>query len=159
MIQQDKFGNSIYYSKFKILLETSKKLIKLNYQESYKKQNLFSKKVEGGMFYADMRGTEEVPIWGDTDPLFYWFFDEQTPFWKQRRLIEQEINSFHKNKCPFRLSFEAHHDSVFSLENYEHGNFTSFEEGIFDWENGFCQKCGKDFQDNGKLCKECKNTK
>ncbi len=155
MIQQDKFGNQIYYSKFKILIETAKKLQELNYKESFKKQNLFFKKTGEGCMFADMRGTDEVPIWEDTDPLFYWLFNEDIPYWKQRRLIEEEIKIFIKRKCPFRVSFDVHDNPIFNFENYESGSFVDFEGGEFDWENGFCKKCQKDFQDEGSFCAEC----
>lgn len=71
MIAKDKFGNVIYSSKFSKLKENEKVLLANGYFESTNKLNLFYKKNPQGWFYADMRGTEEVPIWEDTRPLFY----------------------------------------------------------------------------------------
>ena len=60
----DKFGNVIYPSKFSKLKENGKILLANGYFESKSKPNLFCKRIPQGWFYADMRGTEEVPILG-----------------------------------------------------------------------------------------------
>ncbi|MDP2925452.1 MAG: hypothetical protein Q8N99_03705 [Nanoarchaeota archaeon] len=102
MIDMDKFGNKIFYSKFQILLKQGNILLNLGYFERKNKPNLFFKHIPEGWFNADMRGTAEVPIWEDTDPLFYWKFDDNVPFWKRRRLIEEEFHklNFSKKSVP-----------------------------------------------------------
>ncbi|RZN14223.1 MAG: hypothetical protein EF812_05975 [Methanosarcinales archaeon] len=62
MLAKDKFGNIIYPSKFQRLKENGKIILSNGYFESKNKPNLFYKKIPQGQFYADMRGTEEVPI-------------------------------------------------------------------------------------------------
>ena len=59
----DKFGRKIYSKTFRILLFYGKLLEEAGYRESKKKPNLFYRKTEDVIFFADMRGTDEVPIW------------------------------------------------------------------------------------------------
>ena len=73
----DKFGNPIFSNKFNILLNNGSKLQKIKYLESVNSPNLFYKKGIDIMFFCDMRGTREVPIWQDTTPLFYFSHDKQ----------------------------------------------------------------------------------
>lgn len=155
MINQDKFGNTIYSLKFQTLQGYGNILLSQGYSESLKKPNLFYKKLPEGLFFADMRGTEEIPIWEDTSPLFYWKFEEQTPFWKRRRLLEQECNNLIASGCHSRVSF----DNDFSEEMpSESSSFIAWSEGIFDWENGFCKSCQKDMQKEGLFCSdECED--
>lgn len=89
-------------------------------------------------FFADMRGTNEVKIWHDTDPLIYWRFSEPTPDWKMRRVINAELKRLSKLGCPWRLSYYA----------------TEFESLMFSNEDGFCRYCGKDFQSDGRYCSD-----
>lgn len=66
------------------MLETGKKLKKLGYKESTTKPHLFYKHIKteirskdgqitrvNGAVFADLRGTEIVPIWSDSRPLIY----------------------------------------------------------------------------------------
>jgi len=75
----DKFGRPIYPHIFRKLAQTGRKLQSLGYQESSQKPNLFECKYKQVAFYADMRGTDEIRIWEDTRPLFYWFFRNEMP--------------------------------------------------------------------------------
>jgi hypothetical protein len=155
MMPIDKFGNIIFPSKFRKLKEYEKVLLAMGYHESKNKPNLFSKKSSQGCFFADMRGTEEVPIWVDTRPLFYWNFEPERPRWERRRLIKKELKNLFNSCCLCRLSFYAPHSSV---EFEETSTFIDEERGVFIWDDGYCRLCGKDFQDEGsfcsKLCKE-----
>lgn len=152
MLNQDKFGNEIYSSTFKIMLENGNLLLKEGYKESRRKPNLFYKTIPGGLFFMDMRGTEEVPIWEDTNSLFYWKFYD-IPNWKARRFLKEELKRLIKSKCPFRFSFEAGNDPIF-----ENVNFLSFSPEYLVIDDGYCKFCGKDFQDDGEFCsKECED--
>ncbi len=154
MINKDKFGNTIYPNNFKVLLENGNLLLKHGYTESFNKPNLFFKKTPEGSFYMDMRSTNEVPMWEDTNPLFYAFFNQEIPMWKRRRLMKQELIYFYNNKIPFRLSFEFGTDESFSELNLYID--IDIEEGIFDWADGYCRVCDRDFQNEGEFCsKEC----
>lgn len=154
MINKDKFGNEIYPKKFKILQENGNILLVKGYTESFNKPNLFFKQIQEGFFYLDMRGTMEVPIWEDQRPLFYGFFNENIPFWKRRRLLKKELIKMHHEKIPFRLSFEfGHNDPDF----WDTLVIIDEENGVFKWDDGYCQFCNKDFQDEGEFCSEkCK---
>ncbi|MGV8120689.1 MAG: hypothetical protein AB2L14_13095 [Candidatus Xenobiia bacterium LiM19] len=68
----DKFGRPIYTHIFKQLQEIGRILTIYGYSESVKKPNLFWRECKFVIFYADMRGTEEVPIWKVPSPMFYW---------------------------------------------------------------------------------------
>lgn len=148
MEPKDKFGNIIYPSKFSILLKNGEVLSQHGYLESHTKPNLFYKQLPQGWLYADMRGTKEVPIWEDTSPLFYWKFTSSTPMWERRRIIKNELATLFKDNCPCRLSF-----FFYNAEEFEN-TFAPIDygQGEFDWEDGCCKVCGKDFHGEGRFC-------
>lgn len=137
------------------------KLERCGYKESYRKPNLFYKLVELGHFYADMRGTDVIPIWDDPIPLLYFNFDEDIPLWKGVRIKEKEIAILTKNKCPYRFSYydcEAEIEIVYDFEKTEKYfiSFHYFYNEIFP--DGFCKKCGKDIQKDSYHCSdECRD--
>lgn len=120
------------------MCESAAILQDLGYKESSSKPNLFFRKNEFGVFFADMRGTEIVKIWEDPSPLFYWDISESIPDWKKRRMIKEELRRLASKGCRCRLSFYQECEP----------------EGLmFDSdEDGFCNYCGKDFQDYGHYC-------
>ena len=126
----DKFGNQIYPKTYNKMLGYARVLKAHGYTESLKKANLFYRKGAEGVFvifFADMRGTDSVPIWEDPSPLLYAQFSDGMPGWKQRRLLEREYLELRTGRL-------------------------SFNEGG----NGYCVVCGKDFQDEGLFCsKQC----
>ena len=137
MITKDKFGNEISLSKFEKLLENGKILLANGYFESKYKPNLFYKKISQGWFYGDMRGTEEVPMWKDMRPLFYWKFNSEILDWERRRLIKKELINLFNSGCPCRLSF-----SFYDSEEFEHtSSYVDDKEGVFIWDNGYCEFC------------------
>lgn len=109
MIRQDKFGNPIYNHVYAKLCVIGMRLEKLGYDESTKKPNLFYKKLDGVVFFADMRGTMEVPIWEDPSPLFYYKGDAL----KNRAIIIEEWKILIENGCRPRISFEADEQYMF----------------------------------------------
>ncbi|MBI3934024.1 MAG: HNH endonuclease [Acidobacteria bacterium] len=151
MIPEDKFGNPIDSRVFEHLNGNGRVLSRLGYVESKNKPNLCYKKIAEGRIYADMRGTEDVPIWVDTRQLFFWSFDEGVPKWKRRRIIKKELLRLAESACPSRLSFYAPHASA-EFEDVS----TSIEEekNTYEWDDGYCRFCGKDFQDEGSFCSE-----
>ena len=149
MKREDKFGRRIFSATvWSQMLSTGKKLIELGYTESVNKPNLFYSKREYGMFFADMRGTEIVPIWDDPCPLFYWNFDAGLPPWKCRRYIKEELLRLGNNGAKCRLSFYFMEDPLFDNMNM----CIDEEDLIFEWNDGYCQLCGKDFRDEGSFC-------
>lgn len=152
MIAQDKFGHEIKDYVFRRLLRNGMRLEANGYFESVKKANLFVKKTAEGVYFADMRGTKEVPIWTDTKPLFYWKFEEPVPPWKLRRIIKEELLRLFDVECPCRLSFEFHDSQGFE----EVSTYLDEENGIYHWPTGYCELCGRDFEGEGEFCsKEC----
>ena len=140
---------------FAQLKDNERVLLRLGYIESKNKPNLFSKGIPEGRLYADMRGTEDVPIWQDTRPLFFRFLDESIPKWKRRRVIKKELVNLAESGCPCRLSFYAPR----SWDEFECVNtFVDDETNTYEWDDGYCRFCGKDFQKEGSFCcEECKN--
>ena len=90
-IPHDKYGRPIYSKPFAKIIKNSNILSKNGYSEAHNKPNLYYKKIPDGVFFADMRSSEIIPIWEDTRPLFYWNFNNDAPMWKRRRLIKQEL--------------------------------------------------------------------
>ncbi len=73
MILRDKFGNTISSSTFRILKNFVERLEEMGYIEGESNPNLFHYKAGDVTFYADFRGTKEVPIQIEPKPLIYWY--------------------------------------------------------------------------------------
>jgi ssDNA-binding Zn-finger/Zn-ribbon topoisomerase 1 len=69
----DKFGHVLLPSKAAVLVATGERLISLGFQQTQKPW-LFVLTLPGGIgtMFANMGGTEEVPIWEDLRPLLHW---------------------------------------------------------------------------------------
>ena len=68
MKAEDKFGRAINSNLYIQMVAIGDKLLELNWRESYTKPNLFLNQFDEVMVFADMRGTEEVPLWDDHSP-------------------------------------------------------------------------------------------
>ncbi|OLS29421.1 MAG: hypothetical protein HeimC2_00510 [Candidatus Heimdallarchaeota archaeon LC_2] len=110
MKAEDKYGRPIYKYIFSTLEKFGKSLINLNYKESKQKPNLFYRVLpNGGVIFADMRGTEIVPIWEDPRPMIYWKLDELRGIVDAKTaqvLIQNEFLRYKKFNIKFRLSYE-----------------------------------------------------
>lgn len=152
MIEKDKFGNPIYQSTFRMLKENENVLLDGGYVESKTRPNLFYRKIPEGCFFADMRGTKEVPIWSDTRPAFFLNFNNDVPGWKRRRSVEEEFKRLFVAGCKCRFFFFLYETPEFE----EVGLGLDEENGVLDTPNGYCKFCGKDFGGEGEFCsKEC----
>lgn len=129
----DKFGRPIWERPWQILLRQGQALLKCGYKESVKKPNLFYRTIKEGIFFADMRSSNVVPIWEDTDALFYWKIDEALPIWEKRKIINREMDTIIMAGCPFRLSAEQ---MDFDLSGGK----------------GECVVCGAKFSHDGLFC-------
>lgn len=110
MIRQNKDGRPILSeTTWRRLVDTGKKLEGLGYIELSHKQNLFSRKLDLGYIYADLRGTEEVPIWSDQAPLLYFFAAGGTSVTEedQRTMLKAEFKRLRDADCRPRFSFYA----------------------------------------------------
>ena len=102
----DKFGKPIYSRVFEKLLTIGKTLEKNNWKESVKKPNLFYKKFEEIMIFADMRGTEEVPIWSEPCPMIYSLKTDKP--WKDRKALRKA--SVEIRNCGIEYRYSFYHD-------------------------------------------------
>jgi hypothetical protein len=110
MIRQNKDGCPIFSeTTWRKLFDTGKKLEALGYVELIHKQNLFSRKVDHGYIYADLRGTEIVPIWDDPVPLLYFFAARGTsvPEEEEGAILKAEFKRLRDADCRPRFSFYA----------------------------------------------------
>lgn len=146
MKAEDKFGRRIYPKTFLIIKKYGEILTELGWKESRSKQNLFYKKFDGIMVFADMRGTEIVPIWEDPSPLIY--AEKGHENWKKRRALRYAVEELGSNGIPHRFSFYE--------ECEPNGLFFGETEEMPD---GKCKLCGKEFNHDGLFCSEkCEKT-
>jgi hypothetical protein len=149
----DKMGRKIYPNCYDVLLRIGETLTRLGWRESKKSANLFYKELAGCIVFADMRGTEIVPIWEDPRPMIYVSNDEKEQ-WKRRRsniITKKELD---KAEVPYRHSF------------YDLCEEGGLEYGDINWDykypdvfaKGFCnlKSCDKMLDDGDLFCsKEC----
>ena len=151
MIPFDKFGRPIYAKPYAILVRWGDILVQNGYKESGKKPNLFYKPFSCGILFADMRGTDIVPIYEDPVPMVYIQHKgcDSIPFWKRHRIIGEELRKITEAGCEYRFSMEAqmHGDCICGR------SFTS-ETGFCAQNAGYCNWCKKDFQDEGEYCSQ-----
>jgi len=112
------------------------------YKESTGKPLLYYRRGQSGeAYFADMRGTDIVPIWSDPCPLFYAQFPDKMPYWKRSRLASIE---FEKLKiCRLSNEFDS---TDYCINSKELGVYMSKSS------MGYCIYCGKDIQDNREYC-------
>lgn len=144
MIAEDKEGSPIYHKTFAKMQTYARILVKRgNYIESRAKPNLFYKKEDSLIYFADMRGVSEEPIWIDPRPVFYWRSANGVPNWQVNRQIKKEIDKFQFLSPISKISAS------------ESSKGLGGEVDKSD-EDGYCKLCGKDFRDNGYYCShEC----
>lgn len=138
----DKKGRPIYAHIFAVLKKYGRKLDELHWIESVYKPNLFRKSFGDVLIFADMRGTEVIPIWQEPYPLIY--VDDKCPEdWKMRRALRKAIEELEGVGIPHRFSFydECESEDVFS--GYD-----------VDFPDGLCRNCGKEFDADGLFCSE-----
>ena len=142
----DKFNRPIYPQIFSILKRYGDELLTLGWAESANKNLLFFKKFNDEIVFADMRGTEVVPIWDDPCPLIYTSSKQEA--WKRRRVIRYAIQELDYGNIPHRFSF------------YQTGEL----EGLFADEadnlaDGQCKTCRNEIDYDGLFCSaKCETT-
>ena len=166
MEPRDKFGKAIYGRTWSNITDFGARLLEAGYVESPAKPNLFSREVAATdprtaarardlgypiidepasiicRFYADLRGTSEVPIWSDPTPLFYAFFNPDLSPWLQRRFWLEEVGRL-VSRYGLRVRFSWY-------KTDELGGL--FFDGFGD---GDCMRCGVSFHDEGLYCTSC----
>jgi hypothetical protein len=74
----DKRGNGLYSRIAATINDTGRRLCNAGFRQAQQKPWLFVLQVNGiGAFFANLGGTEEVPIWEDTTPLYHWKLDDR----------------------------------------------------------------------------------
>jgi hypothetical protein len=139
----DKFGRPIYGKTWHLIKYFGEKLKRAGWVEVGDKPNLFLRRfdeVDDVVVFADMRGTEEVPIWEAPYPLLYTSKGED---WKRRKAIKLAGKELDSLGIPWRLSWfdENEPDGLF---------FGSWEE----LPDGFCKMCGVELHDASLFCSE-----
>ncbi len=168
MDSHDKFNREIPAPVYQKLLAIGKNLERRGFKESSKKPNLFYRNSGDGVVFADMRGTEDVPIWENPVPLIYFGKEE---LWRRTRLRESIIKELSTEQIPYRFSFysgSASFELVESGDVYELDTIhrEAFADNLFrlfwgvfdDPPDGYCKTCGGDFQKDLYFCsKKCEN--
>lgn len=113
----DRFGRPIYQHIYRQLEVIRQKLVRYGYRESQSKPNLFYCSYNIVIFFADMRGTELVPIWEDPVPLFYWNWKKDNLSLKVRQqVVYFEWNRLFEFNVKLRLSHDMDYDSMVESE-------------------------------------------
>jgi hypothetical protein len=74
----DKRSNFLYPRIAAKLHEIGRRLCAEGFKQAQQKPWLYILRIKGiGTFFANMGGTEEVPIWEDTTPLYHWNLDDR----------------------------------------------------------------------------------
>jgi len=153
LIPKDRSGKEIYPKKFREMEANGFVLVECGYSAASSKPNLFYRKSAGIVFFADMQGTKEIPIWSDTSPMMYWIIPSEVPTWKARRLVAEEYRLLWDLGCRCRFSNEA---TMEGTGIFGASRFLDDSEGIISWPDGFCVECGADFASDGDFCStEC----
>ncbi len=153
MEPKDKFGKIIYPHVYNKLCEIGVKLKVIEYNEAKNKPNLFYKKFDGGCVFADMRGTEMVPIWDMLEPMIYFSFNNNIQDWLRIRKEKKEFQILDDNNIPWRETFEEDESWMDSDSETIHWS------NIYGDSDGYCKFCGKDMGNNDYFCSDvCKNT-
>lgn len=88
----DKYGNFLYPRIAAKLQETGRRLCTGGFKQAQQKPWLYFLWIKGvGRFFANMGGTEEVPIWEDTRPLYHWTLDDRLTSHEESEEFEESI--------------------------------------------------------------------
>jgi hypothetical protein len=96
-------------------------LLALGYTEHAQKPNLFVRKYRRLDFYADLRGSNIIPIWNDPRPMFYWRFKRQHDPRVAPRVVSIEATRL--APMPIRLSHRPTIETLELLANVDHTLF------------------------------------
>ncbi len=142
-------GRQIFPNCYIKLVRIGKILEGMGWRESKKTPNLFYKEFADLMVFADMRGTEIVPIWEDSCPMIYVHQGEQ---WMRRRSNKLAQNELDQAKIPYRYSYYDECEEgglIFGDINWDYKYPTVFA-------NGFCNlpSCNKMLDGPDFFCSE-----
>ena len=113
MNRQNRDGRPIFSeTTWQKLLDSGRKLAVLGCMESLGKPNLFSRTIDKGILYADMQGTEVVPIWDAPCPYLYFYPKNGTTVSadEKRVILKTEFVRLKEGGCQPRFSFYDIHE-------------------------------------------------
>ena len=162
----DKFRHNIYPKTYQRILRTAEKLRDIGYSESEKKPNLFHFKDNLMVFFADMRGTDVVPIWEDSSPMIYWYKGKDMDEIETLNHVLAHFELLGAHSIRFHLSFyEQAEQGSLTFDNYDYVTkylkdrfnlplFLANSELSPEDQNGTCYSCGKKFSQPGFFCSD-----
>lgn len=107
----DARGNQLYPKVKQQLYAHARNLLKIGFRQARKKPWLFLLPISNkrGIVFANLGGTEEVPIWEDTSPLLHWQLKVSE---REERMIVHEVAEHCRGRnVPVRFSFyDGHFD-------------------------------------------------
>ena len=156
VVERDRYGRGLYPGTVAKVKRVAGRLCDAGYRESRRKPGLFYRDAWGCVWFADLRGSNVVPIWDDQRPLFYWSWKDgpqEKPGWMRRRHAKDELERLFAEGVECRLSFYFPQDIDEFQEDWILPDFT---DGVCNWTDGRCDVCGKDFGGEGNCCSgEC----
>ena len=138
----DRFGNELYPGLRSRLWRYGAALERIGFKQSNEKPYLFRMPGSVGVVFADLGGTEVIPIWEDDSAYIHGKLE--CPDWRKRQIIKKVREHCHQADVPTRLSFYE--------ENDPEGLF--FAE--YDKPDGFCKVCGSQLDGPSLQCDACK---
>ncbi len=143
-----KDGSRIHPQTFRRLQLVGATLERHGYVERGRRPNLFVRDYGFVRFYADLGGTDEVPVWRDERALFYWFWNPKPGpalELRQRTVLFEWVRL---NGVPARLSHALPYDETTTREeallaeqfDYERrgalfvGTHASWAEARYPWD-------------------------
>jgi len=181
MIPIDLVSRSINRDTFGAMVEYGNTLTNIGFVESPNKPNLFYKKRDCLIIFADMRGSKLTPIWRCPYPIIYWRSEIAIPLWLQRRMVLDELLKFEELNCPFRCDADGfgilppNYEEIRTLFHTGYIPEGARCEAILGEKNdcgclsydcpescrfaircgvGICFVCGKEFNDRGLFCSD-----
>ncbi len=155
----DKFGKPIYPGVFQTLQRIGISLEQLGFNESARKPNLFLRKDSCGTVFADMRGTKEIPIWGEICPLIYITLNQEFPAWQIARIRKNVSRELSLAGVPYRFSFydgcepdDISYPEIHHKETFQDDLFEFFYNIYNELPDGYCRMCRKDIMDDLYFC-------
>lgn len=144
------------------------KLIDNGFTESPRKPNLFLKKIDNATIYADMRGTDIIPIWEHPVPMVYFYFDKNVDkMFIMNNIKNKELKKLESDGIEFRISFyewtenAMDQDYAFQRLDKERFNDDNFWDFHYHYNeelpNGKCKECDQIINDDYYHCSfECR---
>ena len=119
--EKDARGNQLYPRVTTQLLSYARTLLEIGFRQTGKKPWLFMITIPNkrGVVFANLGGTDVIPIWKDSPPLIHWQL--KAPEWHKRMIVHEVMAFCARNQLPTRLSFYNGHYYPYENEQEEIG--------------------------------------